>query len=121
MKLKKLETVPAERNRPDVKVNRREFTEWPNDVRNDVDHELVYVDECGFNLHMCRTRGRAIAGHRAVRVVNGRKGPNISYIMTVSAIRGIIYHEFRQGGVTGDIFNGDSGANRFWHGNIHLG
>ena len=105
VKLKKLETIPAQRNRADVKVSRREFAEWLNDVRNDVDHELIYVDESGFNLHMCRTRGRAVVGNRAVRVVNGQKGPNISCVMAVSATRGVIPHEFRLGGVTGDVFN----------------
>ena len=74
IKLKKLETIPAERNRADVKVKRREFAEWLNNVRDDHDHELIYIDEAGFNLHMCRTRERAAPGDRAVRVVNGRRG-----------------------------------------------
>ena len=32
-------------------------------------------------------------------------GPNTTCILAVSAIRGIIHQEFRQGGVTADIFN----------------
>ena len=116
---------PAERNRADVKVKRREFEEWLNNVRDDHDHKLIYIDEAGFNLHMCRTRGRAAPGDRAVRVVNGRRGnvkfsifhflvfmymqltlgPNTTCILAVSVIRGIIHQEFRQGGVTAGIFN----------------
>ena len=76
-----------------------------NNVRGYPDHELIYIDEAGFNLHSCRTRGRAAIGNRAVRVVNCRKGPNVTCILAVSATRGIIHQEFRQGGVNAEMFH----------------
>ena len=71
--MKKMETVPQDRNRPDIIDARWAYAAWYLEVTNmEQPPELIYVDESGFNLWTARTRGRARRGARAVRVVNGR-------------------------------------------------
>ena len=85
--LKIMENVPAERNRDDVKQERRVHCEWllqGQQGDGELD-ELIYVDEAGFNLWMARTRGRAPQGQRAVRIVGGRRGPKFTAILTILA------------------------------------
>ena len=66
----------------------------------------IYVDESGFNIHLMRTRGRALAGERAVRTVCGSRGKNVSFIAAISNQYpdGIIYHEIFHGGVKQNQF-----------------
>ena len=45
--------------------------------------ELIYVDESGSNLWICRTRGLAARGQRAVREVGGQRGRNFTTILAV--------------------------------------
>ena len=77
--LKKLEDAPEERNSERTKTERRDFAQWLiNDgIRR---AEMVFIDEAGVNLYTARTRGRARRGQRAVRVVNGRRGMNVTYL-----------------------------------------
>lgn len=104
--LKKLETVPQARNRSDVLEDRKLYGEWLLNIVNGVNpRELIFVDESGFNLFVTRTRGRAPVGSRAVRVVGGSRGPNFTFILGVSNQRGLIHHEFYQGGTTAVRFN----------------
>ena len=65
----------------------------------------IFIDESGFHLWLSRTRGRAVRGQRAVRVVGARKGPHFSLILAVSNQRGIIHHSFHTGGTTIDRCN----------------
>ena len=99
--LKKMENVPQERNRDDVVEARKEHAEW---FVTNVE-EIIYIDESGFNLWTARTRGRALRGDRAVRIVGGRTGENFTMIIAVSSIRGLIHHDMLQGGVDITRFN----------------
>lgn len=101
--LKKLEDCPAERNTNDTKTQRRDFANW---LLNDgiQRRELVYIDEAGINLFCARTRGRALVGQRAVRVVNGRRGRNLTICFAVSNTRGLVHHQLIEGGMTGEVF-----------------
>ena len=66
--IKKLEDIlPIDRNRIDVKNDRREYARWL--TTEALNENLIYVDECGFNLFTQRTRRRARIGQRAVRQV----------------------------------------------------
>ena len=65
--MKKLEDIPIDRNRIDVKNDRREYARWL--TTEALNENLIYVDECGFNLFTQRTRRRARIGQRAVRQV----------------------------------------------------
>lgn len=50
-----------------------------------VHHELIYVDEAGFNLAKKQgTSGRNIIGHRAVITVPGQRGGNITMCAAIS-------------------------------------
>lgn len=101
--LKKLEECPQERNCDRTKNLRHDFAVWlMNDGVNRP--EIVFIDESGINLYTVRTRGRARRGERAVRVVNGRRGPNFSLCFAISSTRGLIHHTTRQGGMTSEAF-----------------
>ena len=69
-----------------------------------VNQEIVFVDESGFNLWLKRTRGRARRGQRAVRVVGGQRGRNITAVFAVSNIRGLLLHDIFPRAMTGDGF-----------------
>lgn len=104
--MKKLETSEASRNADSVKEGRREYAMWLNFLQGQLDvHEIVFVDESGFNLWLARTRGRARVGQRAMRTVGNRRGPNFTCLMAVSNLRGVIHTDLRQGGTTAVIFN----------------
>ena len=54
-------------------------------------HNLVYVDEAGFNLTKCRRRGRNIIGHRATVDLPGQWGGNITMCAAISE-HGVLTH-----------------------------
>ncbi|XP_070971570.1 zinc finger protein 271-like [Oncorhynchus clarkii lewisi] len=65
--MKQLSRVPFERNADRVKQLRYEYVQSVMELEADaVHHELIYVDEAGFNLAKTRSRGRNIIGHRAI-------------------------------------------------------
>lgn len=99
-RMKKLEIVPVERNTDHVKNERHSFATWL--LGDGMNQELIFVDEAGFNLWTSRTRGRALIGEPAIRVVNGRRGRNLSMIFAVSQERGLLSHEIVEGAVNGD-------------------
>ena len=96
-RMKKLETIPAERNSERVKVERYAFANWL--VIEGLNRELIFSDESGFNLWTCRTRGRARIGEPAIRVVAGRRGHNLTITFAVSNERGLLKHDIIEGGV----------------------
>ena len=74
--MKKLEDAPAERNCERTKTQRQDFTTWL--LQNAQRFNFIYIDEAGINLWTKRTLDRARRGDRAVRVVQGRRGPNLT-------------------------------------------
>jgi len=101
--MKKLEDAPAERNSDATKATRHQYAGWL--MENIQRYEFVFVDEAGINLWTKRTRGRARRGQRAVRVVQGRRGPNLTMTFAVSAESGLVHHELQEGGMTAERFN----------------
>ncbi len=51
---------------------------------NQVPHEMIYVDEAGFNLAKRRRRGRNIIGKRATVTLPGQRGANITMCAAIS-------------------------------------
>ena len=100
--LKKMEDAPAERNSERTKQARRQYGQWL--LNEGVQKELIFIDEAGVNLHTRRTRGRAPSGQRAVRTVNGRRGPNFTICFAISNQRGLMHHISFQGGMTSNRF-----------------
>ena len=59
---------PAERNRPDVIQSRREYAAWF--LGEAIQRQIVFIDECGFNVWTARSQGRALRGDGAYRQVS---------------------------------------------------
>ena len=93
---------PAERNRPDVIQSRREYAAWS--LGEAIQRQIVFIDECGFNVWTARSQGRAPRGDRAYRQVSGQKGHNISIILVVSSTFGLVHHSMHIGGTNRERF-----------------
>lgn len=101
--LKKLEPQPADRNREDVKDERKRYAHWF--IQNVVISPLtIYIDESGYNVWTSRTRGRSVVGQSAIRRVHGQRGENVTIILAISPQRGIEHHSFHVGGTSAAIF-----------------
>ena len=86
--LKNVRAVPAQWNTPAVKEERQHFADWiMGDGRN---VRQVYVDEFGANVWMSRSKGRALTGERAVRIVEGQRGQNVTICLAISSF-GIVH------------------------------
>ena len=94
--VKLVRRCPAERNRPDVIQSRRQYAAWflEEAIRN----QVVFADECGFNIWTARSQGRALRGERAYRQVAGQRGNNITITLAVSSTFGLIHHSMHIGG-----------------------
>ncbi|KAM9399517.1 uncharacterized protein ACWYII_031651 isoform 1-T1 [Salvelinus alpinus] len=92
IRMKQLYRVPFERNSDRVKQLRYEYVQSVMELEADaVHHELIYVDEAGFNLAKTRSRGRNIIGHRAIINVPGQRGGNITMCAAISQ-NGVLHH-----------------------------
>lgn len=94
--MKLLRMVPESRNCPTTiqarKIYAQRFlSDAPPDRRN-----IVWVDECGFNLHLRRRCGRAKRGARASTVVATSRGANISVCAAMSE-EGFLHEQLRPG------------------------
>lgn len=69
--MKKLEDATAEDNSLRVKERRFHFANWL--IGGGIQQHLIFVDEAGINLCGRRTRGWALHGLKAMRVVGGRR------------------------------------------------
>jgi len=101
--MKKLEAAPFDRNREDIKEDRRLYATWFLEVVNP-NPRVIFIDEAGFNVWTQRTRGRARVGERAVRTVNGQRGENLTLVLAVSPQNGVEHHSFHIGGTTSAKF-----------------
>ncbi|XP_045925684.1 uncharacterized protein LOC123983470 [Micropterus dolomieu] len=81
IRVKQIYRVPFERNTERVKQLRYDYVQRVMELEADaMGHELLFVDEAGFNLSKTRRRGRNIIGHRAIINVPGQRGGNITII-----------------------------------------
>jgi len=103
--MKVLQTSPAERNREDVKIARREYADWILREGQLAD-DLVFIDESGYNIWTKRTFGRARKGQCATRKVGGQRGRNLTLKLAISPRLGVIAASFHSGGTTKEIFQG---------------
>ncbi|KAI5088601.1 hypothetical protein C0J45_21173 [Silurus meridionalis] len=75
IRMKQIYRVPFERNTERVKQLRYDYVQKVMELEADaMGHELLFVDEAGFNLNKTRKRGRNITGHRAIINVPGQRG-----------------------------------------------
>ena len=100
---KTLEDSPAERNTDTTKASRRDYANW---LMTNIDNKIVvYIDEAGINLWTKRTRGRAPRGQRAVRVLNGRRGGNLTMCLAVSPETGLVSYDLMDHGMNRESFS----------------
>ena len=81
--------LPADRNRPDVLNKRVDYATWF--MNHALVRHCVFVDECGFNIWTARSHGRARQGERSYRQVYGQRGRNLTVIMAISPINGLVF------------------------------
>ena len=98
-----LRSVPTQWNIEEVKCERAEFASWL--LREGPNGEMVFIDECGFNIWTARTQGRSIKGERAVRIVEGQRGQNMTVCLAVSPRLGLVHQKFIEGGMKNELYN----------------
>jgi len=101
--LKLLRTTPTSWNTAEVKEERGVFAEWM--VAAGIHKNLIFVDECGYNLWTARTQGRSIQGTRAVRVACSQRGQNLTLCLAVSPSYGLVHYMLFTGGMTKERFS----------------
>ncbi|XP_019203725.1 uncharacterized protein LOC109195670 [Oreochromis niloticus] len=90
-RMKQAYRVPFERNSDRVKNQRVEYVQRIFEIEGrPVPHEMIFVDEAGFNLTKRRKRGRNIIGHRAIVNVPGQRGGNVTMCAAISQ-RGVLH------------------------------
>ena len=86
--------VPWKRNTPEAKESRFQHATWLSTLP--VNHHVIYVDECGFNIYQRRTQGRAPIGQRVRREVGGERGRNVNVILAINDTHGLVAHSIEQ-------------------------
>lgn len=81
-------------------------------IRPIPDDRLVFVDECGFNLHVAPHYGYAPRGSDAHVIVPTQRGTNLSLLMAID-IAGIVSWEFQSGAYNALLFAQWCRANLF--------
>lgn len=81
--LKLVTQRPVDRNRPDVKEERRKFAQWLQNEGTTITR--YYIDETNFNVWCARSFGRAKRGAPAIRLATSTKGANINVLACMSA------------------------------------
>ncbi len=96
--------VPIQWNTPEVKAQRRDFAEWL--TRDGQNIHKIFVDEFGVNVWTSRSKGRAPQGQRAVRIIEGQRGRNLTICLAVSSVVGLVHYVAIEGGMTQELFVG---------------
>ena len=100
---KLIRLLPISRNTIDTISARKSYAEMflrdaPADQRN-----VIWVDECGFNLHVRRKHGRARSGERATVQVANSRGRNQSICAAMSN-EGLLHHSHIEGAYNTERF-----------------
>jgi transposase len=98
-----LRAIPETRNSPNNIEARLQYAQWfsehiPYDRRS-----VIFIDECGFNLHLRRKFGRAKIGENATILVPASKGRNVSMAAALNE-DGMVYLKIRIGGYNAFLF-----------------
>ncbi|PFX18414.1 hypothetical protein AWC38_SpisGene17218 [Stylophora pistillata] len=83
-RVKLVRPLPADRNRPNVLQKRVEYENWF--MGHAVVNHTVFIHECGNNIWIARSQGRALRGERAYREVCGQRGRNVTVALAVSPL-----------------------------------
>ena len=75
-------------------------------MRDDgLNRHKIFIDEFGINVWTARSKGRAVRGNRAVRIVEGQRGQNLTICLAISSYYGLIHSTTINGGMTGEMFS----------------
>jgi len=99
--VKQLAFLPSERNCERVKEIRKMYCS--KRLESSRKKEVVFIDECGFNFHCKRNRGRSIRGNSAISIHPASKGQNITLLAAMSQ-NGIVHRKVFLGGTKRDTF-----------------
>ena len=94
--------IPEERNRPRVLLARQQYAQFFTSLG--VNDNIIYIDECGYNVFTRRSLGRAPRGQRVHRQVCGSRGRNVVLTLAISPSLGVVHHWLRQHTMTREIF-----------------
>ena len=100
--LKLCREVPVEWNTTRTKEQRCAYAQWMNN--EGLQKQLVFIDEMGANIWTSRSQGRPLRGQRAVRIVQGQRGQNLTVCLAVSPIWGLVHKIFLRGGMKQEKF-----------------
>ena len=82
--------IPVERNTPRTIQNRQAYAQWFTDLgAND---NVVYIDECGYNVYTRRLQGRAPIGQPVRQQVLGNRGKNVNLTLAINANVGLVHY-----------------------------
>jgi len=87
--MKSLDMIPVGRNTPSTIEQRYEY------VRKSIrasSQPVIFLDEAGFNLHLCQHRGRNVIGKTATISLPNSRGGNISVMIALTQ-NGILHHD----------------------------
>lgn len=68
------------------------------------DQKNIFVDECGFNLHLRRNYGWSRTGNRVSSVVPTIRGRNTTLLCAINKF-GVVHYKIFSGGCNGEIFS----------------
>ena len=86
---KKLIRVPSSRNLDRCIETRKEYAQVISEIPDEM---LIFLDETGFNLHTCPSRGYSLFGTEARMIVPMNRGRNVSLMCAIS-ISGVLTFE----------------------------
>ena len=97
--------LPWQRNSDDNKNLRHDWVVWA--TANVFPDQVIYIDECSFELHMHPKKGRAMLGEKLIVEVNGAKyhEGRVTAVMAVSPTLGVIFAQSVIGTFTKDLFH----------------
>lgn len=90
------------RNNEDTKSKRIKYVERMDDMFGKV--HMIFIDETNFNLYCLRSKGRSVAGKKAITKTFNGKGKQVSLILAISGIIGIVYYEIIDGSCDGQKY-----------------
>jgi len=100
--LKLCEDIPVQRNTVENMEKRYMYATWFLDKTSTDD--IIYIDECGYNVWTRRTFGRALRGVPARRVVSKQKGQNLMCTFAINQVYGLMHSRIKVERVTKETF-----------------
>jgi transposase len=98
---KTLRKEPEGRNSESTMARRVVYCQ---EMSEEKEEYLVFIDESGFDLHTNRKRGRARVGRSATVITSNSKGGNITLCLALSPTRGVIHYKVKHGSMKGEDY-----------------